>query len=67
MKLLVSKKDAHVPLYLSIACDELRVFGLFEKVRISQEVKCLDNDNYCFQNMMLVKFHCMIFNKVLNV
>ena len=67
MKLLVSKKEAHVPLYLSIACDELRVFGLFEKVRISQAVKCLDNDNYCFQNMMLVKFHCMIFNKVLNV
>ncbi|XP_053406458.1 telomerase protein component 1-like [Mercenaria mercenaria] len=32
MKLLVSKKEANVPLYLSLACEELRVYGLFEKM-----------------------------------
>ena len=32
MKLLVSKKEANVPLYLRLACEELRVYGLFSKV-----------------------------------
>ncbi|XP_064629950.1 telomerase protein component 1-like [Lineus longissimus] len=32
MKLLVSKKEANVPLYLTLACEELRVFGVFEKI-----------------------------------
>ncbi|WAR22045.1 TEP1-like protein, partial [Mya arenaria] len=32
MKLLVSKKEASIPLYLSLACEELRVFGVFEKI-----------------------------------
>ena len=33
MKLLVSKKEANIPLYLKLACEELCMFGLFEKVR----------------------------------
>lgn len=32
LKILMSKKEADVPLYLSLACEELRMFGLFEKV-----------------------------------
>jgi telomerase protein component 1 len=32
MKLLLNKRDAAVPLFLSIACEEIRVFGVFEKV-----------------------------------
>ena len=32
MKLLMSKREASVPLFLSLACEELRVFGLFDKV-----------------------------------
>ena len=27
------KKEAHNPLFLKMACEELRVFGVFEKVR----------------------------------
>ena len=32
MKLLLSKKEAINPLYLHLACEELRVFGIFEQV-----------------------------------
>ena len=32
MKLLLSKRDAVSPLYLHLACEELRVFGVFEEV-----------------------------------
>ena len=32
MKLLLSKKDAANPLFLHLACEELRVFGVFEEV-----------------------------------
>ena len=32
MKLLLSKKDAANPLFLHLACEELRVFGIFEEV-----------------------------------
>ena len=32
MKLLLSKKDATNPLFLHLACEELRVFGIFEEV-----------------------------------
>ncbi|XP_074640264.1 telomerase protein component 1-like isoform X2 [Tubulanus polymorphus] len=32
MKALTSKKDGNHPLYLSLACEELRVFGVFEKI-----------------------------------
>ena len=32
MKLLVSKREANLPLFLSLACEELRVFGVFEQV-----------------------------------
>ena len=32
MKLLLSKKEANNPLYLHLACEELRVFGIFEQV-----------------------------------
>ncbi|XP_055874450.1 telomerase protein component 1-like isoform X1 [Biomphalaria glabrata] len=39
MKLLMLKKDAHNPLYLKLACEELRVFGVFE--RISDKLKSL--------------------------
>ncbi|XP_071492969.1 telomerase protein component 1-like [Diadema antillarum] len=34
MKLLVSKKEANLPLFLKLACEELRVFGVFEEVSI---------------------------------
>ena len=32
MDLLVGKEDAGRPLYLSIACEELRVYGEFRKL-----------------------------------
>lgn len=32
LKMLVTKKEATSPFYLSLACEELRVFGVFEKV-----------------------------------
>jgi hypothetical protein len=32
MKRLLSKKDAYKPLYLIVACEELRVFGVYELV-----------------------------------
>ena len=32
LKLLLTKKDAGNPLYLHLACEELRVFGVFEEV-----------------------------------
>ncbi|KAK3095524.1 hypothetical protein FSP39_015646 [Pinctada imbricata] len=32
MKLLLSKREAVNPLFLQLACEELRVFGVFEKV-----------------------------------
>ena len=32
MKLLLSKREANNPLYLHLACEELRVFGVFEQV-----------------------------------
>ena len=32
MKLLLSKRDATNPLFLHLACEELRVFGIFEEV-----------------------------------
>ena len=32
MKLLLSKKEANNPLYLYLACEELRMFGVFEEV-----------------------------------
>lgn len=32
MKLLLTKKEATNPLYLHLACEELRVFGVFEEV-----------------------------------
>ena len=32
MKLLVGKKQAGNPMYLSVACEELRVFGVFEQM-----------------------------------
>lgn len=34
MKLLLSKKDATKPLFLHLACEELRVFGVFEEVSV---------------------------------
>ncbi|CAG5115663.1 unnamed protein product, partial [Candidula unifasciata] len=39
LKLLMMKKDAHNPLFLKLACEELRVFGVFEK--ISDKLKSL--------------------------
>jgi len=35
MKILLSKKEAGMPMYLSLACEELRVFGVYEKVSFS--------------------------------
>ncbi|XP_066270990.1 telomerase protein component 1-like [Branchiostoma lanceolatum] len=32
MKLLIGKRESHNPLFLALACEELRVFGVFEKV-----------------------------------
>ncbi|XP_022100533.1 telomerase protein component 1-like [Acanthaster planci] len=32
MKLLVAKREANSPLFLSLACEELRIFGVFEQV-----------------------------------
>ncbi len=32
MKVLLAKREANIPLFLSLACEELRVFGVFEKV-----------------------------------
>ena len=32
MVMMIAKKSSDNPLWLSIACEELRVFGIFEKV-----------------------------------
>ena len=32
MRVLLSKKEADNPLFLTLACEELRVFGIFEKI-----------------------------------
>ena len=32
MKLLTAKKQAVIPQYLQVACEELRVFGVFEEL-----------------------------------
>ena len=34
MKMLTEKTDSGNPLYLHMACDELRLYGMFEQVRI---------------------------------
>ncbi|XP_021378535.1 telomerase protein component 1-like [Mizuhopecten yessoensis] len=39
LKLLLSKKEASMPLFLKLACEELRVFGVFEQV--SSKLKSL--------------------------
>lgn len=38
---LLSKKSSENPLWLSIACEELRVFGLFDKV--TDKINSLDD------------------------
>jgi len=44
MKILLSKKEAGLPLYLILACEELRVFGIYEKVwflpAVATELDC---------------------------
>ena len=35
MKLLVSKREANLPIFLKFACEELRFFGVYEKVSFS--------------------------------
>lgn len=35
MKFLMGKKDAGNPLFLKLACEELRVFGKFEMVSVN--------------------------------
>ncbi|ELU05341.1 hypothetical protein CAPTEDRAFT_193037 [Capitella teleta] len=32
MKLLLAKREANLPLFLSLACEELRVFGVYEEI-----------------------------------
>lgn len=39
LRLLLSKKDSCKPLYLAAACEELRIFGVFE--RLSSELRAL--------------------------
>ena len=34
MKLLVSKREANLPIFLKFACEELRFFGVYEKVGV---------------------------------
>ena len=39
---VVKKKDAGLPMYLSVACEELRVFGVFEL--LDDKIKDLPDD-----------------------
>ena len=41
MEILLSKKEAGIPLYLNLACEELRMFGVYEKVSL-----CLQLDQF---------------------
>lgn len=34
MKLLISKRQANLALFLSLACEEIRMFGVFEEVSL---------------------------------
>ena len=43
MKILLSKKESGMPMYLSLACEELRVFGIYEKVRFAVELSRFTN------------------------
>ena len=54
MKLLTSKKEASIPLYLSLACDVLRGFGVFE--RVSQTVAI-----FFFLFFLFSFFNCMFY------
>ena len=52
MKLLVSKREANLPLFLSLACEELRVFGVFEQVcTFNKKYKNNYNGHLCCPNI----------------
>lgn len=44
MRLLLTKSDAQKPLFLAAACEDLRVFGVFEK--LSQKIKDMPSQLY---------------------
>jgi hypothetical protein len=43
MKLLLSKREANLPLFLTLACEELRMFGVFEEVGKSALIRHISN------------------------
>ena len=46
MKILLSKKESGMPLYLTLACEELRVFGIYEKVSYETSLFCVSASSW---------------------
>ena len=42
MEMLLAKESSENPLWLSVACEELRVFGQFQK--IAEKIKSIEDD-----------------------
>ena len=58
MKILINKTDAGRPLWLTIACEELRVFGEFRK--LTKVIKDLPQD--IIGLLELVRISSNVFN-----
>ncbi|XP_028414822.1 telomerase protein component 1-like isoform X3 [Dendronephthya gigantea] len=54
MKLLLSKKGSANPLWLSLACEELRVYGVFRMV--NDKIQSLSDDLLSLEEQVLTRF-----------
>ncbi|CAB3986857.1 Hypothetical predicted protein [Paramuricea clavata] len=54
MKLLLSKKGSANPLWLSLACEELRVYGVFKMV--NEKIQSLSDDLLSLEEQVLTRF-----------
>ena len=59
LRALVRKRDSHSPLYLMLACEELRVFGVFE--RLTERIERMAAQVYCFSFSFLFFLFFFIF------
>lgn len=58
MEILVNKSDAGRPLWITVACEELRVFGEFRK--LTQKTKDLPDDLAGLLNLVSNFFHILL-------
>jgi hypothetical protein len=63
MKLLLSKKGSANPLWLSLACEELRVYGVFKMV--NEKIQSLSDDLLRYNSLKRwLLFHKLFFQEV---